>query len=76
MGATPGRDIAVVGCDDIEEAGRAYVQLTTAKVQKWAIGQTAADVLMQRIADPDLPLQRIIIQPDLIIREPCGSRFN
>jgi len=76
MGATPGRDIAVVGCDDIEEAGRAYVQLTTAKVQKWAIGQTAADVLMQRIADPDLPLQRIIIQPTLIIRESCGSRFN
>jgi LacI family transcriptional regulator len=76
MGARPGRDIAIVGCDDVEEAGRAYVELTTARIQKWAIGQSAADVLIRRIADPDLPIQRIIIKPDLIIRKSCGSAID
>lgn len=76
MGATPGRDIAVVGCDDIDEAERAYVQLTTARIQKWAIGQTVADMLIRRINNPDLPKQRVIIKPELVIRKSCGSAFH
>jgi LacI family transcriptional regulator len=71
MGIMPGRDVAVVGCDDIEETGRFYVQLTTVKIQKWSIGQAAADMLMRRIADPDIPTQQIIMKPDLIIRSSC-----
>ena len=73
MGLKPGKDIAVVGCDDIPEARRAYVQLTTARIQKWVIGQTAANLLIKRISDPDLPLQRVILAPELIIRNSCGS---
>lgn len=76
MGITPGRDVAVVGCDDIEETGRFYVQLTTVKIQKWSIGQTAADMLMRRIADPDLPTQRVIMKPDLVIRNSCHKSLH
>ena len=76
MGLKPGRDIAVVGCDDIPEARRAYVQLTTARIQKWVIGQTAADLLMKRVADPDLPLQRVILAPELIVRTSCGNSIT
>jgi LacI family transcriptional regulator len=76
MGLKPGKDIAVVGCDDIPEARRAYVQLTTARIQKWVIGQTAANLLIKRISDPDLPSQRVILAPELIIRNSCGSANN
>jgi len=73
MGLKPGKDIAVVGCDDIPEASRAYVQLTTARIQKWVIGQTAAQLLIKRVSNPDLPLQRVILAPELIIRNSCES---
>jgi LacI family transcriptional regulator len=76
MGLKPGKDIAVVGCDDIPEAQRAYVRLTTAKIQKWLIGQTAVNLLIKRISDPDLPLQRVVLAPELIIRNSCGSTPN
>ena len=76
MGLKPGIDIAVVGCDDIPEARRAYVQLTTARIQKWAIGETAANLLIKRVSDPDLPLQRVVLAPELIIRKSCGSENN
>jgi LacI family transcriptional regulator len=73
LGLRPGTDIAVVGCDDIPEASRAYVKLTTARIQKWVIGQTAAKLLIKRVADPNLPLQRVILAPELIVRNSCGS---
>ena len=73
MGIMPGRDVAVVGCDDIEEAGRLYVQLTTIKINKRSIGRTAADLLMRRIADPELTPQRVIMKPELIIRKSCHA---
>jgi len=76
MGLKPGKDIAVVGCDDIPEASRAYVQLTTTRIQKWVIGETAAKLLIKRVSDPDLPLQRIILAPELIIRYSCGNPKN
>ena len=76
MGLKPGKDIAVVGCDDIPEARRAYVQLTTARIQKWAIGETAANLLIKRVSDPDLPSQRVVLAPELIIRKSCGSENN
>jgi LacI family transcriptional regulator len=71
IGIMPGRDVAVVGCDDIEEAERFYVQMTTVKIHKGSIGQTAADMLMRRIAEPELPPQRIILKPELVIRSSC-----
>ena len=73
LGLRPGKDIAVVGCDDIPEASRAYVQLTTARIQKWGIGQAAAKLLIKRVSDPDLPVQRVIMAPELIVRNSCKS---
>lgn len=72
-GLVPGKDFALVGCDDIEEAGRGYAQLTTVKIKKGTIGRTAAEILMQRIADPNLPVQRVVLKPELVIRKSCGT---
>ena len=73
MGLKPGKDIAIVGCDDIEEAGRAYVQLTTAKIKKWSIGKIAADTLIRRITNRNLQFQRIHFKPELVVRKSCGA---
>ena len=70
----PGRDLAVVSCDDIEEASRGYVQLTTARIQKSAIGRKAAEMLLERIINPTLPPRKLFLEPELIIRKTCGSR--
>jgi LacI family transcriptional regulator len=70
----PGEDLAVVSCDDIEEASRGYVQLTTSRIQKSEIGGIAAEMLLERIADPTIPPRRILLEPELIVRKTCGSR--
>lgn len=76
MELKPGKDIAVVGCDDIDESSRSYAQLTTMRIHKARIGQVAADFLIQRLKNPELPRQRMIFEPELIIRSSCGSQLK
>lgn len=73
MNLIPGKDMAVVSCDDIEEASRGYVQLTTARIQKSEIGRRAAEMLLERIEHPQRAPQKILFKPQLIIRKSCGS---
>ena len=75
QGYIPGKDMAVVSCDDIEEASRGYVQLTTARIQKSEIGRKSAEMLLERIADPTLPPRRVLLEPELIVRKTCGSQL-
>lgn len=72
LNLTPGKDLAVVSCDDIEEASRGYVQLTTARIQKREIGLRAVEMLLERMADPTIPPRKILLEPELIIRKTCG----
>ena len=69
----PGKDMAVVSCDDIEEASKGYVQLTSARVQKTEIGRNAAEMLLERIADPTLAPRTLLLKPEVIVRKTCGS---
>lgn len=72
MGLTPGKDLAVVSCDDIEEADRGYAQLTTMKIKKGEIGRKAAELLIRRINNPNAPIRHIHLKSELIIRKSCG----
>lgn len=72
-GIRPGADVAVMGCDGIAEGARAYARLSTVNVQKAVIGQTAAEILVRRLDDPDLDLQRVITAPQLVVRGSCGG---
>ena len=75
-GLEPGRDLAVVSCDDIEEASRGYVQLTTMETKKSEIGRMSAELLIRRINEPDAPLRHIHLQAELIIRKSCGYHLK
>jgi LacI family transcriptional regulator len=71
-------DISVVGFDDIREAAYQYPSLTTIHQPLAKMGEIAADTLLQRIAGrKDYP-RRILIEPQLVVREstakvPCAG---
>lgn len=72
----PGRDISLIGFDDIPEAALWTPSLTTVAVDPLRIGRLAATVLLQRVASPATPPREIIIEPQLIIRDSCGAEHS
>jgi LacI family transcriptional regulator len=68
-GLTPGRDLAVVGYDNIEESAFTDPGLTTVMATPMLVGTNAAKLLHNRItAKTNDEPQRIILKPELIIR--------
>jgi LacI family transcriptional regulator len=72
-GHTPGRDVAVIGFDDIAEAGLWQPALTTVALSPRQIGEEAARLLLERIAAPDAAARQVILRPKLIVRQSCGA---
>jgi LacI family transcriptional regulator len=64
-------DIAVVGLDDIELAGRARVPLTTVRQPVDRIGALAVDTLLARLRGEQTETRKIL-QPELIVRRSSG----
>ncbi|HYN82857.1 MAG TPA: GntR family transcriptional regulator [Gemmatimonadaceae bacterium] len=65
-------DIAVVGLDDIELAGRARVPLTTVRQPVDRIGALAVDYVLARLRG-EQPPNRQILPPQLIVRRSSGA---
>ena len=72
-GRTPGRDVAVTGFDDIRAAAHWFPALTTVRAHPAEIGAAAAQLLLERIADPAAPTRRVTMRPELVIRSSCGG---
>lgn len=64
-------DIAVVGLDDIELAGRARVPLTTVRQPVDRIGALAVDTLLARLRGEKTEARKIL-QPELVVRRSSG----
>ncbi len=64
----PGRDFAVVGFDDIEEAALWHPPLTTIAISPMDIGTQAAQLLLDQMEHPDRPPKQVILSPELIVR--------
>ncbi|MDR1237098.1 MAG: LacI family transcriptional regulator [Propionibacteriaceae bacterium] len=67
-GRKPGRDIPVISYDDTQLARFPHFDLTSVSQQPELLGQSAMDLLLSRIADPDLPGRDIAIPPTLAVR--------
>lgn len=67
-GLAPGKDIAVVGFDNVKEAATSSPSLSTVSSSPQLVGNYAADLLYQRIMGLEEDPKRIVIQPELIIR--------
>ena len=67
-GLQPGRDVAVVGFDDLEAAALAHPPLTTIRQDRQELGTLAATRAIELIEDPDVTPQPTVLPVELVVR--------
>lgn len=65
--------LAVVGFDDTRVAKMTRPPLTTVRVPMSRMGAAAIELLCHRVADPKRNVQRVSLEPELVIRQSCGT---
>ncbi|KAF0864076.1 LacI family DNA-binding transcriptional regulator [Pseudomonas sp. LD120] len=71
-------ELSVIGFDDILMSRYVFPALTTVGQSILQLGETAAELLLRRIASPDLPIDQRIVTPNIVLREstaPLGGAF-
>lgn len=68
MGLEPGRDVSIVGFDDIQDAGIATPPLTTMAISPYDLGRKLARVVVDRIKEPDMPAALSLVPARLVVR--------
>jgi LacI family transcriptional regulator len=61
--------LSVIGFDDIQMSRYVYPALTTVGQSILQLGEMAAEVLLRRIATPDLATSQRIVTPSIVMRE-------
>lgn len=69
-------DISLIGFDDIPQASSVYPRLTTIHHPIYEMGQTAVQILLAQIDNPDLQPQHVQLETRLEIRESSASLEN
>ena len=69
LGLRPGRDISIIGFDDIQDAAVGTPPLTTMAVSPHSLGGKLARVLLDRIAEPDAPPRVLEVSAELVMRD-------
>ncbi len=72
MGKIVGKDVSVIGFDGTEEAALWTPPLSTLTVNAFYLGEQLAQTLLDRIANPDMPLKSIRLSAQLDIRKTTG----
>lgn len=62
------REVALVGMDDTELAQMAFPQISSVSLGSATRAHRAAELLLERIDQPDLPPRRIAVPPSLAVR--------
>jgi len=62
-------DISVVGLDDTELAAMSTPSLSSVSLRSGERGRLAAQLLLERLAQPDMPPLRYAVEPGLVVRE-------
>lgn len=72
-GITPGKEVAVIGFDDIPEGLSFSPSLSTVTAHPRHQGAKAVELLQSRISNPGMPVQRIVMPTELVVRESSGN---
>jgi len=75
MGRVVPRDVSIIGFDDVKIAAYLRPALTTVRQPIEKIGKNGVELLLEMIKEesaPD-PLPRLLIEPELIVRESCAA---
>jgi DNA-binding LacI/PurR family transcriptional regulator len=67
-------DVAIVGFDDAGMGGYLETALTSVRQPAVEIGRKAAELLLRRIKNKNLPFKKIFLKTELIVRETCGAK--
>ena len=70
-GLRVGVNFSLIGFDDVTDAEVMRPRLTSVSTAPVAIGETAARLLLDRLADPSLPPRRVVQPTRLHIRQSC-----
>ena len=73
LGLTIPDDVAFVGYDDISPAALLEPPLTTIRTSYYDFGELAARLLLDLIEGRAEPPQRIVIKPELVVRQSTGQ---
>lgn len=76
LGRIVGRDIAVVGFDDLFDAEYAHPPLTTVRQPIYEIGRRLVDLLIGIIQGHPPQETQILLPTELIVRESCGTHIG
>jgi LacI family transcriptional regulator len=68
------KDLALVGFDDIELASFLQPPLTTIRQPKQEMGRLAVEMLLARIRNHDLPINKVTLPVSLILRKSSGGQ--
>jgi DNA-binding LacI/PurR family transcriptional regulator len=66
-------EMAIVGFDDLPWAVSLRPPLTTVAQPAFELGRTAAELLLARVREPELPRRQVVLETQLIVRSSCGS---
>jgi LacI family transcriptional regulator len=72
-GIRVGKEFGVVGFNNVADAAQSLPGLTTIDTSPRELGETAAELLLKRIQQPESPTRTVILQPRLIVRQSCGA---
>jgi LacI family transcriptional regulator len=72
-GRQPGRDVAVVGFDDLEAAALAHPPLTTIRQDRQELGALAAERAIELAESPDAPPRDVVVPVELVVRASTRS---
>jgi LacI family transcriptional regulator len=62
------QDVSVVGFNDMDWSDRFSPPLTTVRVPHHELGVRAADLLLERLADPEAPARHVVLPVELVVR--------
>jgi LacI family transcriptional regulator len=68
----PGREISIIGFDDVADASFATPSLTTIQSQPYKLGQLLAKTIMDRIENPETPICTVLTDANLVKRLTTG----
>jgi Periplasmic binding protein-like domain/Bacterial regulatory proteins, lacI family len=76
LGRKPGVDFGIVGFNNIPDAAQCVPALTTIDNSPRQLSEAAAKLLLKRIEQRTAPIRTLVLQPQLIVRESCGTNFR
>lgn len=75
-GLVVGRDISVVGTDDLEWAAHLDPPLTTTRLPRGSLAKRALQILEASVKDSDQLVESISVEGDLVVRGSTGKVLN